>query len=67
MKVALLLTGQLRTNELCKHITKKTLIEKSEMYHDMLMPGYTHLQVAQPVTFGHHLLAYVEMIDNYYF
>ena len=26
------------------------------------MPGFTHLQVAQPVTFGHHLLAYVEML-----
>ena len=31
MKVALLLTGQLRTNELCKHITKKTLIEKYDV------------------------------------
>ena len=30
-------------------------------YHDTIMPGFTHLQVAQPVTFGHHLLAYAEM------
>ena len=30
----------------------------------MLMPGYTHLQVAQPITFGHHLLAYVEMLGR---
>ncbi len=28
------------------------------------MPGFTHLQVAQPVTFGHHLLAYVEMFER---
>ena len=28
------------------------------------MPGFTHLQVAQPVTFGHHLLAYVEMLNR---
>ena len=28
------------------------------------MPGYTHLQVAQPITFGHHLLAYVEMLGR---
>ena len=28
------------------------------------MPGFTHLQTAQPVTFGHHLLAYVEMLDR---
>ena len=29
-----------------------------------LMPGFTHLQVAQPVTFGHHLMAYVEMLER---
>jgi len=28
------------------------------------MPGFTHLQVAQPVTFGHHMLAYVEMLGR---
>ncbi|GBQ04755.1 argininosuccinate lyase [Saccharibacter floricola] len=33
-------------------------------YHDVPMPGFTHLQVAQPVTFGHHLLAYVEMLSR---
>ena len=43
---------------------QKTLIEQSERYCDLLMPGYTHLQVAQPVTFGHHLLAYVEMFGR---
>jgi len=45
-------------------LLQKTLIYKSELYYDMLMPGYTHLQVAQPVTFGHHLLAYVEMLGR---
>ena len=45
-------------------LLQKTLINKSELYYDMLMPGYTHLQVAQPVTFGHHLLAYVEMLGR---
>ena len=45
-------------------LLQKTLIDKSEVYYDMLMPGYTHLQVAQPVTFGHHLLAYVEMLGR---
>ena len=45
-------------------VLQKTLIDKSELYYDMLMPGYTHLQVAQPVTFGHHLLAYVEMLGR---
>ena len=45
-------------------LLQKTLIDKSELYYDMLMPCYTHLQVAQPVTFGHHLLAYVEMLGR---
>ncbi len=36
----------------------------AEAEADTLMPGYTHLQRGQPVTFGHHLLAWVEMIDR---
>ena len=43
---------------------QEILIEKSEIYYDLFMPGYTHLQVGQPVTFGHHLLAYVEMFGR---
>ncbi|MDJ0613908.1 MAG: argininosuccinate lyase [Rhizobiaceae bacterium] len=38
-----------------------TLLEKAELHADTVMPGFTHLQSAQPVTFGHHCLAYVEM------
>lgn len=38
------------------------LAEKAETYAGAVMPGFTHLQSAQPVTFGHHLLAYVEML-----
>ncbi|MAB14492.1 argininosuccinate lyase [Parvibaculum sp.] len=37
------------------------LLEKAEAHADAIMPGFTHLQTAQPVTFGHHCLAYVEM------
>ena len=40
----------------------KVLCEKAEKYSDAVMPGYTHLQRAQPITFGHHLLAYAEML-----
>ena len=40
---------------------QRALIEKAEQHADTVMPGFTHLQSAQPVTFGHHLLAYVEM------
>ncbi len=37
------------------------LVDLAEQHHATIMPGFTHLQVAQPVTFGHHLMAYVEM------
>ncbi|MGZ8364051.1 MAG: argininosuccinate lyase [Caulobacteraceae bacterium] len=43
---------------------QRALVEKAEAHTDALMPGFTHLQPAQPVTFGHHLLAYVEMLDR---
>ena len=39
----------------------KVIAQKAEQYSDTVMPGYTHLQRAQPITFGHHLLAYAEM------
>ena len=39
-----------------------TLAEKAAQHAALAMPGFTHLQSAQPVTFGHHLLAYVEML-----
>ncbi|MGH6770033.1 MAG: argininosuccinate lyase [Xanthobacteraceae bacterium] len=40
---------------------QKALAEKALAHAAIVMPGFTHLQAAQPVTFGHHLLAYVEM------
>lgn len=45
-------------------ITKlmQALLDKAEAHHGTIMPGFTHLQSAQPVTFGHHCLAYVEML-----
>jgi argininosuccinate lyase len=41
---------------------QRALVVKAEKNAGTIMPGFTHLQVAQPVTFGHHLLAYVEML-----
>ncbi len=38
------------------------LCKKAEQYSNAVMPGYTHLQRAQPITFGHHLMAYAEML-----
>ena len=40
---------------------QRALAEKALVHAGTVMPGFTHLQTAQPVTFGHHLLAYVEM------
>ncbi|MEM6987649.1 MAG: argininosuccinate lyase [Pseudomonadota bacterium] len=40
------------------------LLDKAEATADTLMPGFTHLQVAQPVTFGHHLMAFVAMLGR---
>jgi argininosuccinate lyase len=40
---------------------QRALIKLAQEHTDTIMPGFTHLQVAQPVVFGHHLMAYVEM------
>jgi len=40
------------------------LLTLAEQHADTIMPGFTHMQVAQPVTFGHHILAYVEMFGR---
>ncbi|MEE3161012.1 MAG: argininosuccinate lyase, partial [Pseudomonadota bacterium] len=42
------------------------LVELAEREADTIMPGFTHLQTAQPVTFGHHLLAWNEMLERDY-
>jgi argininosuccinate lyase len=41
---------------------QRGLIERAEEHAETVMPGFTHLQVAQPVTLGHHLMAYYEML-----
>jgi argininosuccinate lyase len=43
---------------------QQALIDRAEADADTVMPGYTHLQIAQPVTLGHHLSAYVEMVGR---
>jgi len=42
----------------------EAFLDRAEEHAATIMPGFTHLQVAQPVTFGHHLLAYVEMLSR---
>ena len=46
------------------HTLQRALLAKAGTYADAVMPGFTHLQSAQPVTFGHHLMAYVEMFGR---
>jgi len=46
------------------HALQAALLDLAAPHADTIMPGFTHLQVAQPVTFGHHLLAYVEMFSR---
>jgi argininosuccinate lyase len=59
---------RLYIRDCCDHLDQqladlqKALAEKAADHAATIMPGFTHLQVAQPVTFGHHLLAYVEML-----
>jgi argininosuccinate lyase len=53
-----------------KHLLLKLLnsiIDKAEKHIDIIMPGYTHLQIAQPVSFAHYMLAYFEMFKRDYY
>jgi argininosuccinate lyase len=40
----------------------ESIVDLAEREYDTIMPGFTHLQVAQPITFGHHMMAWVEML-----
>lgn len=59
---------KLWTRENLEHLSEEVtslqneLVEQAEKHYNTIMPGFTHLQSAQPVTFGHHLLAYYEML-----
>ena len=44
------------------HGLQRVLVERADEHAETVMPGFTHLQVAQPVTLGHHLMAYYEML-----
>jgi argininosuccinate lyase len=46
------------------HLFRETLVKKAEENAKVVMPGYTHLQRAQPVLFAHHMLAYFEMLGR---
>jgi argininosuccinate lyase len=54
------------TDEVCRRIRtlQRALVGLAEKYQKTILPGYTHLQRAQPVLFAHHLLAYAEMLER---
>lgn len=58
------MTLKKETDEIAKQIKEliEVLCSKAEIYKAAIMPGYTHLQRAQPITFGHHLMAYAAML-----
>ncbi|MDG2404705.1 MAG: argininosuccinate lyase [Paracoccaceae bacterium] len=55
---------QFDTFELSLLTLIRALLAQAAVGHDWVMPGFTHLQTAQPVTWGHHLMAYVEMLGR---
>ncbi len=59
--VRLWLRDEIRQIEAGLTALQRSLVEVAARHTDTILPGFTHLQVAQPVSFGHHLLAYVEM------
>lgn len=55
--------------KLCKQSIRQFqngLLDLAEQHKDTILPGFTHLQVAQPITFGHHMLAWFEMLERDY-
>ena len=62
--IRLWLRGEIDNLSLLFIELQKALVDLADKNADTVMPGFTHLQVAQPVTFGHHLLAYVEMFQR---
>ena len=62
--VRLWLRGEIDTISQLLHGLQTALLNLAEQHTQTIMPGFTHLQVAQPVSFAHHLLAYVEMFSR---
>lgn len=62
--IRLYLRGEIdETIRLLDHL-QEVLVAQAHKEYNTIMPGFTHMQVAQPVTFGHHMLAYVEMFER---
>jgi len=62
--IRLYLRGAIDDISLLLRELRLALTDLAEQHADTILPGFTHMQVAQPVTFGHHMLAYVEMFGR---
>ncbi|MGE5404513.1 MAG: argininosuccinate lyase, partial [Candidatus Saccharibacteria bacterium] len=58
----LYLRSEVSSVKILLHVLMETLVKLAEQHAETIMPGYTHLQKAQPITLGHHLMAYFEML-----
>jgi argininosuccinate lyase len=62
--VRLYLRDAIERIQVALHACRISLLDLAEQHAATVMPGFTHMQVAQPVTFGHHMLAYYEMLTR---
>jgi argininosuccinate lyase len=62
--IRLWLRDEVETLRLAIRRLQSALLEKAEQEAETILPGFTHLQTAQPVTFGHHLMAWFEMLER---
>ncbi len=62
--IRLWLRDEVETLRLAIRRLQTALLEKAELEAETILPGFTHLQTAQPVTFGHHLMAWFEMLER---
>lgn len=62
--IRLYLRGEIDEIVLSLFHLQEVLVAQAHREYNTIMPGFTHMQVAQPVTFGHHMLAYVEMFER---
>jgi argininosuccinate lyase len=60
----LFLRGRIDSIAVLLRSVQRAFVGKAQAYRDVIMPGYTHLQRAQPILLAHHLLAYVEMFER---
>ncbi|MEQ1738674.1 MAG: argininosuccinate lyase [Methyloglobulus sp.] len=62
--IRLYLRSEIKHIEIQLRRLQTAILDLAEQHADTIMPGFTHLQVAQPITFGHHLMAWFEMLSR---